>query len=37
MRVGSYQPGIEQDATTASVSDARGAPGRPNSTRRPVS
>ena len=27
MRAGSYQPGIEQEATTASASDAGGTPG----------
>jgi hypothetical protein len=37
MSAGAYQPGIEQEATTASVSVAGGAPGWPNSTRCPVS
>ena len=37
MTAGSYQPGMEQDATTASASGTRGAPARPNITRCPVS
>ena len=37
MMAGSYQPGMEQDATTASASGIRGAPVRPNITRCPVS
>ena len=35
MVLGSYQPGMEHEATTASASDTAGAPGRPNTTRRP--
>ncbi len=36
MSAGAYQPGMEQDATTASASGTTGAPARPNITRRPV-
>src|SRR5260370_1301442 len=36
MTAGSYQPGMEQEATTASGTDAAGAPPRPNTTRGPV-